>query len=105
MKFGMPTLVECKDIFDCCDVAEKYGLDFVEINMSFPQYQPSSLKPDTLLKITRIKMALLDWQKRYCWMITLMQTVTPKIFLPMSMAKCVSIGKNRSCLGNSICKA
>lgn len=55
MKFGMPTLVECKDIFDCCDVAEKYGLDFVEINMSFPQYQPSSLKPDTLLKITAEK--------------------------------------------------
>ena len=55
MKFGMPTLVECADIFECCAVAEKYGLDFVEINMSFPQYQPSSLDYEALVKITREK--------------------------------------------------
>lgn len=55
MKFGMPTLVECKDIFECCAVAEKYGLDFVEINMSFPQYQPQSLDCELLLNITKEK--------------------------------------------------
>ena len=55
MKFGMPTLVECRDIFECCDVAERYGLDFVEINMSFPQYQPPRLDADALLRITREK--------------------------------------------------
>ena len=55
MKFGMPTLVECNDIFECCAVAEKYGLDFIEINMSFPQYQPAALGTDTLLKITAEK--------------------------------------------------
>ena len=43
MKFGMPTLVECADVFECRDVALKYGLDFIELNMSFPQYQPRSL--------------------------------------------------------------
>ena len=43
MKFGMPTLVECRDIFECRDVAKKNGLDFIEINMSFPQYQPHML--------------------------------------------------------------
>ena len=43
MKFGMPTLVECKDLFTCCKVARENGLDFVEINMSFPQYLPSRL--------------------------------------------------------------
>ena len=43
MKFGMPTLVECKDVFECRDVAKKYRLDFIELNMSFPQYQPSTL--------------------------------------------------------------
>jgi len=43
MKFGMPTLLECKDLFTCCDVASENGLDFVEINMSFPQYLPSAL--------------------------------------------------------------
>jgi len=55
MKFGMPTLVECADIFECCAVAEKYGLDFIEINMSFPQYQPSSLDVEKLISITKEK--------------------------------------------------
>lgn len=52
MKFGMPTLVECKDIFECVEVAKKNGLDFVEINMSFPQYQPNALSVEALRKIT-----------------------------------------------------
>ncbi|MBR2343181.1 MAG: sugar phosphate isomerase/epimerase [Clostridia bacterium] len=43
MKLGMPTLVECRDIYECVAVAQRNRLDFVEINMSFPQYQPSSL--------------------------------------------------------------
>lgn len=42
MKFGMPALVECKDVYDCIEVAKNNGLDFVEINMSFPQYLPES---------------------------------------------------------------
>ncbi len=41
MKFGMPTLVECKDITETCEVASRFGLDFIEVNMSFPQYLPS----------------------------------------------------------------
>lgn len=53
MKFGMPTLVECRDIFDTRDVAIKYGLDFIEINMSFPQYHPSALDVGKLREITR----------------------------------------------------
>lgn len=43
MKLGMPTLLECKDLFTSCEVASQNGLDFVEINMSFPQYLPSAL--------------------------------------------------------------
>ena len=42
MKFGMPALVECKDITECVAIAKKNGLDFVEINMSFPQYIPKN---------------------------------------------------------------
>ena len=42
MKFGMPALVECKDIFECVMLARENGLDFVEINMSFPQYIPEN---------------------------------------------------------------
>ena len=52
MKFGMPTLVECRDIFECVDVAKKNQLDFIEINMSFPQYLPSALDVSKLLEIT-----------------------------------------------------
>lgn len=38
MKFGMPTLVECKDLCECAELASKLNLDFVEINTSFPEY-------------------------------------------------------------------
>lgn len=42
MKYGMPALVECKDITECAAVAKENGLDFVEVNMSFPQYIPEN---------------------------------------------------------------
>ena len=42
MKFGMPALVECNDVYDCIKVAKENKLDFIEINMSFPQYLPDS---------------------------------------------------------------
>ena len=51
MKFGMPTLVECKDIYECALVASECGLDFIEINMSFPQYLPDALDTDKLVKL------------------------------------------------------
>ena len=52
MKYGMPTLVECLDIYECRNVAVESGLDFIEINMSFPQYQPSSLDAAVLREIS-----------------------------------------------------
>lgn len=52
MKFGMPTLVECVDIVECCEVADRCGVDFIEINMSFPQYQPSGLSVDKLRQLS-----------------------------------------------------
>lgn len=48
MLYGMPTLVECGDIFETARVAKKYGLDFIEINMSFPQYQRGRLDASSL---------------------------------------------------------
>lgn len=53
MKFGMPTLVECRDIFECVCVAKKNRLDFIEINMSFPQYLPEALDTEKLIEITK----------------------------------------------------
>ena len=52
MKFGMPTLVECKDIYECIDVAKSNNLNFIEINMSFPQYLPQNLDIEKLKEIT-----------------------------------------------------
>ena len=53
MKFGMPTLVECRDIIECTSVAERLGLDFVEVNMSFPQYLPSQEKVDKYKELSK----------------------------------------------------
>ena len=43
IEYGMPTLVECKDIDDCAALCHRLGLNFIEINQSFPQYQPASM--------------------------------------------------------------
>ena len=48
MKIGMPTLVECDDIDSCVSVAKKYGIDFIEVNMSFPQYIPANLSAEKM---------------------------------------------------------
>lgn len=37
--YGMPTLVELPDLESCASLAHELGLGFVEVNMSFPQYQ------------------------------------------------------------------
>lgn len=43
ISFGMPTLVELPDVESCAALCRELGLSFVEINMSFPQYQPEML--------------------------------------------------------------
>lgn len=53
MKFGMPTLVECNDVLSCAKIAREQGLDFIEINMSFPQYTADRLDIEELRKIAR----------------------------------------------------
>lgn len=49
--FGMPTLIELPDAESCAALARELGLSFVEINMSFPQYQPETLDAEKLRKI------------------------------------------------------
>ena len=53
MKFGMPTLIELETIEDCAKLCQKLNLDFIEINMSFPQYQVDSLVIDELMELKR----------------------------------------------------
>ena len=49
----MPALVECKDIVECVRVAHENSLDFVEINMSFPQYIPENSDAELYLALAR----------------------------------------------------
>lgn len=39
MHLGMPTLLENRDIVDCVMLCKELSLDFIELNMNFPQYQ------------------------------------------------------------------
>lgn len=55
MKYGMPTLVECKDIYECAEIAVAHRLDFIEINTSFPIYQTARLDIDALLRLSKEK--------------------------------------------------
>lgn len=48
MKFGMPTLLECKDLFALCEKTAEFGLDFLEINMTFPGYIPADIDSTAL---------------------------------------------------------
>ncbi len=51
MKFGLPTMIECKDIDECVMLAKSFGIDFVEINMSFPQYNYNNLSSEHLKEL------------------------------------------------------
>ncbi|MGN0427303.1 MAG: sugar phosphate isomerase/epimerase family protein [Agathobacter sp.] len=44
MDFGMPTLVENKTLDDNVSLCRKLGLQFIELNMNFPQYQIECLE-------------------------------------------------------------
>ena len=45
LKFGMPTLIELPCLEDCAAKCRELGLDFVELNMNLPQYQPGEIDP------------------------------------------------------------
>lgn len=48
MKFGMPTLVELPSLEDHFVLAQKLGLDFIEVNMTYPQNQSERLQVDKI---------------------------------------------------------
>lgn len=49
----MPTLVECADLEAGCALCRELGLQFVEINMSFPQYQLEKIGAEYLKALGR----------------------------------------------------
>ncbi len=50
-QFGMPTLIETKDMEDCASLCRELGLSFVELNMNLPQYQPDTIDVSRLRTI------------------------------------------------------
>ncbi|MBO5248065.1 MAG: sugar phosphate isomerase/epimerase [Clostridia bacterium] len=51
IEYGMPNLVECKDIDECALLCHRLGLQFIEINQSFPKYQPTDMDVSHLLEL------------------------------------------------------
>lgn len=44
MQFGMPTLIENQTLEDNISLCSKLGIDFIELNMNFPEYQIDKLE-------------------------------------------------------------
>ena len=53
MKFGMPNLVECATLRECAELAKREKLDFIEINMSFPEFTPERFDIEGAKKIAK----------------------------------------------------
>lgn len=51
MGYGMPTMIETETVRQCARTARELGLDFVELNINFPQYQLSMLDAEELKTI------------------------------------------------------
>lgn len=49
--FGMPTLLELDGLDQCVELCKLFDLDFIELNMNFPQYRLQNLNTDELKKI------------------------------------------------------
>lgn len=52
LEWGMPFLIELKDLGECVSVAKELGLDFIEINMNLPQFQAERIDVQELRKFT-----------------------------------------------------
>jgi sugar phosphate isomerase/epimerase len=50
MKIGMPTLLETRDIDACVALCRDISMDFIELNMNFPQYQVDTIDIEHLKK-------------------------------------------------------
>ena len=44
IQFGMPTLIENKTLEDNINLCSSLGLNFIELNMNFPEYQVDLLE-------------------------------------------------------------
>ena len=59
LNFGIPTLIESPDMKDCAKICNELGLQFVELNMNLPQYEPD------MIDIPRIRSVARDYNVFY----------------------------------------
>jgi sugar phosphate isomerase/epimerase len=52
LKFGAPTMVEMENLRQGAEVCRKLDLDFLELNINFPQYLLKNLDADTLRRLS-----------------------------------------------------
>lgn len=51
MKFGMPTLIETKNLEECITLCKHLRLDFIELNMNMPEYQINQIDVKKIIEI------------------------------------------------------
>ena len=51
LRFGMPTLIELDSTRKAAELCNELGLGFIELNMSFPQYQPECMDIEMLKEL------------------------------------------------------
>ena len=52
-QYGMPTMIETDTLIRCAEVCRELGLDFVELNINFPQYVLPKLDAEELIRIAK----------------------------------------------------
>lgn len=52
MDLGMPTLIEMPELENCVSLCAELGLQFVELNMNMPQFQPDRLEESRLVELS-----------------------------------------------------
>ena len=51
LELGMPALLALPSLLDCAQLCRELGLQFVELNMNLPQYQPGRVQPGLFREI------------------------------------------------------
>lgn len=53
IRFGMPSLIDTKTVEQCAVICRELGLDFIELNANFPQFQAQALDARELCGLAR----------------------------------------------------
>ncbi len=63
MQYGMPTLIENRTLEDNVSLCSSLGLQFIELNMNFPEYQVECLEQtDAMLRMAERAGIIWRWE-------------------------------------------